>query len=549
MKSIRTKTTFLTVILVIAAVIITTILGVTAVRNVGRSSSEQILQLLCETGEKNLDAYFTDIEQSVELVSTFADEDLATIEEPDAKHLQEHMERVSSLFEKTAYNTLGVLTYYYRVDPEFTEDVDGFWYVNLDGDGFVEHEVTDITQYDTDDTSSLVWFTVPKSTGSSIWLPPYITENLDTRVLSYNVPIYWNDRFFGVIGIELDYSTMANEVDHITLFDNGYAFINDDEGNIVYHPYMETTELSGANKPVVPDGLLTADPIFRYTYDGIEKEGAWQPLSNGMRLNVTVPVSEINGSWVQLIITILIVSLIVVIVVILLCRQFAGHITRPLSDLAKAAEEVDKGNYDVALNYDGKDEVGILTRSFNQLTGHLKVYIHDLNDLAYADALTSVRNKGAYDIFIRELQEKLTKSEGKIEFAIGYFDCDDLKHINDRFGHERGNVYLKKASHLICRVFRHSPVFRTGGDEFATIIQNDDFWDLKELTLRFEEDSAKINDHAHNEWDQVHVAMGIAVYDPASDTCVKDVERRADEKMYENKRLRKANNQNETSDR
>ena len=153
------------------------------------------------------------------------------------------MDRVNDIFQKLAYNTNGVLTYYYRIDPEVSKNVKGFWYVNTDDNGFQEHEVTDITEYDTNDTSSLVWFTVPKATGEGVWLPPYITENLDARVISYNVPVYHNGQFIGVIGIEIDYSTMAEVVNHITLYDNGYAFLNDDEGNIIYHPQMDVTTM------------------------------------------------------------------------------------------------------------------------------------------------------------------------------------------------------------------------------------------------------------------------------------------------------------------
>ena len=85
----------------------------------------------------------------------------------------------------------------------------GFWYVGQSGGSFEEHEVTDITQYDTDDTSSPVWFTVPKATGEGVWLPPYYTENLGARVISYNVPVYWKNQFVGVIGIEMDYGVLA----------------------------------------------------------------------------------------------------------------------------------------------------------------------------------------------------------------------------------------------------------------------------------------------------------------------------------------------------
>ena len=73
--------------------------------------------------------------------------------------------------------------------------------------------MTDITKYDTEDTTKLVWFTVPKATGKPVWLPPYITENLDAKVISYNTPVYLKGRFIGVIGIELDYSFMAEMVE------------------------------------------------------------------------------------------------------------------------------------------------------------------------------------------------------------------------------------------------------------------------------------------------------------------------------------------------
>ena len=162
MNSIRTKTTLITVIAMVVAMTITAFIGINAIRSLGKSSSEQMLLLLCETGEKNLDHYFNGIEQSVALVSSFAETDL---EQTDLSDLDKHMERVSSMFSKIADRTDGVLTYYYRIDPSVSKDVKGFWFVNEGGAGFKEHEVTAIEEYDTTDTSSLVWFTVPKSTG------------------------------------------------------------------------------------------------------------------------------------------------------------------------------------------------------------------------------------------------------------------------------------------------------------------------------------------------------------------------------------------------
>lgn len=538
MNSIRTKSTLLTVCGIVAAMVIATLLGVIALKNVGSDSSDEMLLLLCETGEKNLDFYFESVEQSVEMVSAYVESDLNVL---DDEHLQQHLDRVSDIFKKLTYKTNGILTYYYRIDPAISATAKGFWYVNQDGEGFQEHEVTDITQYDTEDTSRLVWFTVPKATGKAIWLPPYITDNLGARVISYNTPVYLKGRFVGVIGIEIDYSTMAEQVDSIKLYENGYAFINDSDGTIIYHPYIDVAELA-ENHPKVPDGLLRGEKFVRYTYEGVEKQAVWLTLKNGMRLNVTVPVSEINASWHQWIRQNIIVSAILLVIFILLTMHFTGNITRPLQELTLAAKEVNNGNYDVTLDNKGNDEVGILKRAFNQLIRHLKSYIRDLNDLAYGDALTAVRNKGAFVIYSKELQEEANRSGNHIEYAVVFFDCNNLKQINDKYGHDKGDIYLKGACTLICQVFAHSPVFRIGGDEFAAILRKQEYVHRDELITSFDQRCYDIRAVAASPWEKADIARGMAVFEPGKDSSVNDVIRRADELMYENKRKCKAVN-------
>ena len=537
MRSIRTKMTLLMVCVIIIIVISMSLISVIFIRSNEQRKSNQLLLLLCETGEKNLDYYFDSVQKSVRKVAAFVEADLDGLED---EKLAAHMDRVREEFDEMASKTNGVLTYYYRIDPEVSDTVKGFWYTDLDGEGFKEHEVTDITLYDTEDTSNLVWFTVPKYEGEPVWLAPYITDNLDKRVISYNVPIYWRGQFVGVVGIEIDYSTMAEQVESIRLYSNGYAFVCDDEGNIFYHPRIDISQLAEEDRPTLPESAVARDTFIRYTLDGVEKIAAWLPLSNGMRLNVCVPVSETEGDWQKLIGDILIFAGIVLVASSVFVMFYTRRITRPLEELTEAAEQVDKGNYDLELDYDKDDEVGRLTSTFKRLTGHMKDHISDLNKRVYVDSLTSVRNKGAYSAYVDQLQAALNNPKGMQKgFAVGIFDCDNLKMINDKYGHEKGDIYLMTASRLICRVFQHSPVFRIGGDEFAVILQNDDLLRKDELGRKFQEGMADISASAENEWEEVHVAMGIAVYDPSCDHNVNEVIRRADEIMYENKRVRK----------
>ncbi len=165
--------------------------------------------------------------------------------------------------------------------------------------------------------------------------------------------------------------------------------------------------------------------------------------------------------------------------------------------------------------------------------------VKDLNRKAYVDSLTCVRNKGAYTEFIQKLQERADEEEGGFDLAIGIFDCNDLKIINDEFGHENGDAYLKNACQMICKVFDHSPVFRVGGDEFAVLLMNSDFTNRDELIKLLERKQNERNAMVKNKWEKVSIAYGIAVYEHDLDNSIADTARRADKLMYDNKRKMK----------
>ncbi len=164
--------------------------------------------------------------------------------------------------------------------------------------------------------------------------------------------------------------------------------------------------------------------------------------------------------------------------------------------------------------------------------------VKDLNRKVFVDALTNVRNKGAFTEYVKKLQKKIDKG-GDVDFAMGMLDCDNLKKINDEYGHDKGDIYLKGASRLICHVFRYSPVFRIGGDEFAVVLENEDYRNMEGVIKSFYRRKKEICSLAENEWDEVRISMGIATYDPGQDDNLYDTIRRADKIMYENKRIGK----------
>ena len=146
---------------------------------------------------------------------------------------------------------------------------------------------------------------------------------------------------------------------------------------------------------------------------------------------------------------------------------------------------------------------------------------------AAIDALTGVKSKYAY-METETLLDRQIEKHTQLAFAVVVLDVNDLKRVNDTSGHQAGDRYLYDASRIICHTFKHSPVFRVGGDEFAVIVQGYDYEIIDELIHRIEENNL---DNIRN--DGIVIACGMARF--TDDPSVASVFRRADMDMYANK--------------
>ncbi len=146
---------------------------------------------------------------------------------------------------------------------------------------------------------------------------------------------------------------------------------------------------------------------------------------------------------------------------------------------------------------------------------------------ANIDALTGVKNKHAYIDIESELNYQIEENL-PVKFALSVFDINELKKVNDTEGHQAGDEYIRRACRIICNVFKHSPVFRIGGDEFVVIAQGQDYENIHSLITVLEESNARNAGSG-----DVVIACGVAVYE--GDRSVAAVFERADMQMYVNK--------------
>lgn len=151
--------------------------------------------------------------------------------------------------------------------------------------------------------------------------------------------------------------------------------------------------------------------------------------------------------------------------------------------------------------------------------------------LAYHDDLTRVRNRTAFSEKIAALEKNYDRNE--TTFVM--FDLNNLKQLNDQFGHCIGDQALINSAAAIREAFYgYSSCYRIGGDEFAVILTSNTAFAayddcIHRIRLLIEEYNSL------NPQYPLALAYGYAKFDSAVDTCLNDTLRRADKEMYKKK--------------
>ena len=156
--------------------------------------------------------------------------------------------------------------------------------------------------------------------------------------------------------------------------------------------------------------------------------------------------------------------------------------------------------------------------------------------MADIDSLTGVKSKNVYVQWEKRINTAIVNGEQEA-FAVVVCDINDLKKVNDLYGHKEGDACIREASKKICTVFEHSPVFRVGGDEFVVILSGEDYDARNELMDRI---NAIPKDRAKIRLGET-VSAGMAEYDRDKHRSFLNVAEEADKAMYARKQYLKKN--------
>lgn len=511
--SIRTK---ITLLIFVAIIFLSLILGWLSYYFTSKMTNEYAYQnvtLLCEKTATEINATYETMEKSVDYMSINALEEIANpMNLTDEIYYQNYIDKMKSILWNTSNNTDGAIAVYLRLNPDICGPTAGMFMTREKlGADMQSVSTTNLLEYDESDIEHVGWYYEPIKAGKPIWMMPYYNQNIGVYMISYVVPLFKKDVTVGVLGMDINFEYITEQIRNLKVYESGYAYITDANGMIIYHPELEYGDSFSA------------------------KDGWWNAeceLNNGMRLNITAPISEINATHNDLMRNMFISALAIMIIFVVISMVITNMMITPLQKLNQIATEISEGNYDVDFDFKKpNDEIGQLAVGLENTVGTLKDYMSYINGIAYKDALTGVRNRTAYDQQLSMLEDDI-KNGSSEDVAIAVFDVNNLKKINDSLGHEKGDILIKGACKIICRIFKHSAVFRIGGDEFVAIIREatdekiDEVFDLfvKAMEETWSNDEPEL---------QISVAYGYARYNPDTDANkIEPAFKRADEMMY-----------------
>lgn len=285
-------------------------------------------------------------------------------------------------------------------------------------------------------------------------------------------------------------------VDSVDIYDTGYAFLIREDGEIIYHQDSQLTqkwqvhdlEFQEVSRKIL--AVKDTNSIVEYIWQEEEKYVAVESLSNNMLFAIAASKSEIDKPRREMLHDMFLFAS----VIILICMIATVHTTKRI--------------------------------------------VGPLNDLAYFDVLTGLSNKTAYESKVDKLEQMIIDKQAK--FAVAVLDINDLKIMNDTYGHDKGDMLIQDAAIVMMQIWGRECLYRIGGDEFVAIIDNLEpgYCDSKKEAM---DNYLKVFNMNNDRYDMdLQIAVGISELEDM-DTTYLDVFKRADERMYEDKARKKEN--------
>lgn len=392
MKKIRTK---IIMAILLCSLLTAAVMGALAMYNSSRMASEDSKEWARTEGElyaERINGIISQIEQSVNTLSDAVSNDFdyeAFVK--SKKYADEYTELITDAAVNFASHTDGAVTAYVRYNPQYSNPTSGI-FMSRDSlnDEFTLLTPTDFSMYDEDDSAHVGWYYQPVKAGHAMWMEPYLNENINVYMISYVVPLYAsNGTSIGIVGMDIDFSTLTDEVDGISIYDTGYAFLTNADGVLMHHKdKLQSQNIADLDSSLSGIAGYLNDSSkqgegYIYRYENIRKQMFYFNLDNGMKLVLTAPNAEIFADanrMVGLILGALVLALIVSAGIGILIGNMISRPIKYVTDIIQQTSRLDFTPTQMGKKLrQQKDEIGVMANSVHDMRKVLRSIMERLD--------------------------------------------------------------------------------------------------------------------------------------------------------------------------
>lgn len=406
------------------------------------------------------------------------------------------------------------------------------------------------------------WYKSAQNEGEAFWTEVYSGAQEPILGMSTSYPlILESGKKIGVFGTDVLLSQISNFLRELDISENGIVYLIEKNGSMIA---SSTHEEPFKNEDGVQSRLNAAESrneVVRKGY-AILKENL--PNTSNLRekskilggdyyfdiskysyndkinwyVFIAIPRKDFLGDIEKIFINFKFIFISVILITLLLGIYISKWIIQPINDLNNTVNQIKNEEWGVQIQTKRRDELGQLTRSFNEMSYKLKIYLTMLNkkqeELEYLNGnLEEIVEKRTKELQILSITDELTNIHNRrflIDMlksnikeckrydkylSIVIFDIDHFKKVNDTFGHTEGDRTLIEISKYLKNALRDVDILgRYGGEEFMIIMPNTLLEDAFKAADRLRKEISELI--IGPEKIRVTISGGVAEYDGSS---------------------------------
>ena len=295
------------------------------------------------------------------------------------------------------------------------------------------------------------YYTLPVRKGFDGMLEPYLDSG--AMMTSYVAPILRGDKRVGAVGIDLALRDLDAQIKRVKVLDSGYAFVAADSGLLVAFPAkkgwtgkqtMSKLGLGGitaAAKAGKSGHVETKDPVTgkdAVLFYAPVTTGAWSFVAVAPKAQVLAGVKSLRDTLIG-------VGLLALLLIAGALVLIANRLSRPVRNVAAAAERIAEGDLDVALDVRGEDEIGRMAGAFDAMAGSLREKAQLAEAIAGGDLSRDVEPRSQRDMLghaFRTMTERLRAMVTQVSETAGALTSasSNLAATSDEAGRAVGEI-------------------------------------------------------------------------------------------------------------